>query len=177
MRLRLKPCTVSEVDTLADISRKTFVTSFESQNNPDDFKVYVDAAFDRNKLLQEIANPHTFFHFVYQDAELVGYFKVNVEDAQTDIKTSDCVELERIYISEEYQGMGIGKWVLQEVKALAKKMRKEFLWLGVWEDNPKAIEFYERHGFSKFGTHPYFIGSDEQTDWLMRYDLRNFDGL
>ena len=45
------------------------------------------------------------------------------------------------------------------------------MWLGVWEDNPKAIKFHQKLGFNKLGNHPYFIGKDEQTDWLMRLDI------
>jgi ribosomal protein S18 acetylase RimI-like enzyme len=52
-------------------------------------------------------------------------------------------------------------------------MGKDFVWLGVWEHNTAAIKFYQRHGFTKFGEHPYYVGNDKQMDWLMRIDLGN----
>lgn len=63
--------------------------------------------------------------------------------------------------------------MLNEVKKIASHKQKTFLWLGVWEKNDRAIEFYQNHGFSKFGTHPYYIGEDKQTDWLMRFEMND----
>ena len=62
--------------------------------------------------------------------------------------------------------------MLQQILVLAKSLGKEFIWLGVWEHNPKAIKFYQRNGFIKFDEHPYFIGTDKQTDWLLRLELQ-----
>lgn len=174
MRLRLYKCQPSDLVQLSVISRKTFREAFEADNDPEDFKAYMDFAFNKTKLLSEIKNPHTDFYFVFLYDDLVGYFKLNKQDAQTDLKLDKSMELERIYVDNEYQGIGIGKWILDEVKRIAFELQKQFLWLGVWEKNTKAIEFYHQQGFIKFGTHPYYIGMDKQTDWLMRYDLVNF---
>jgi ribosomal protein S18 acetylase RimI-like enzyme len=41
-------------------------------------------------------------------------------------------------------------------------------WLGVWEDNHRAIRFYEKNGFEKFDSHPFILGESKQTDLLMK---------
>ncbi|MBT8300610.1 MAG: GNAT family N-acetyltransferase, partial [Maribacter sp.] len=107
--------------------------------------------------------------------DLVGYLKLNVNEAQSDLKGEDSIELERIYVVREFQGKGIGKEMLAYAKRLAAKTTKAFLWLGVWERNKGAIKFYKQNGFSKFGMHPYYVGKDKQMDWLMRFDLINFN--
>ena len=171
MALSLKICTSDELKILAAISRKTFADAFEAQNNPEDFKAYVDSAFSEEVLAKELSNNDSTFFFVYKDDKLAGYIKINEGQAQTDIKDSEALELERIYVLEAFQGQKIGRWLLEKVKNLAIEKRKGFIWLGVWEKNTHAIKFYQNHGFSKFGTHPYIIGSDKQTDWLMRCNL------
>ena len=92
-------------------------------------------------------------------------------NAQTDGKLVDSIELERIYVIASYQGKRLGEEILNQIKHIALQRKKNSLWLGVWEHNQRAIKFYQRNAFKKFGTHPYFIGNDEQTDWLMRFDL------
>ncbi len=171
MQLLFQKCTPSSLDQLVQISKRTFVDAFEKDNNPEDFTAYVDFAFDKNKLCQELANPNTTFYFAYLDEHLVGYFKLNEFDAQTDIKLQESIELERIYVVEDFQGQQIGKKMLCEALKLASKKDKTYIWLGVWEKNSKAIRFYQKHGFIKFNTHPYYIGEDKQTDWLMRLTL------
>ncbi len=175
MQLVFKICSVNDLDQLVQISKSTFIDAFEADNNPDDFKGYIDFAFNKSKLTEELENPFTIFFFVYANNDLVGYFKLNENDAQSDLKGVDSLELERIYVIPEFQGKGLGRRMLQQVKKLASQSIKTFLWLGVWEHNKAAIKFYETNGFSKFGMHPYYIGKDKQMDWLMRYDLINFN--
>ncbi|WP_373518182.1 GNAT family N-acetyltransferase [Pricia sp.] len=173
MNLRLNPCTISDLGRLVAISRTTFTDAFEKDNDPEDFKAYIDFAFEECKLLGELKNPDTTFYFIYKYAYLVGYLKLNENDAQTDIRSEEGMELERIYVLQDFQGQHIGQWMLKEVKKIASHKQKTFLWLGVWEKNAKAIKFYQNHGFTKFGTHPYYIGKDKQTDWLMRLEVKS----
>ena len=175
MYLRLQKCSIDHLDQLTKVSRKTFIDAFEADNDPKNFQDYINFAFDKNKLGKELINPNTSFYFVYTDNDLVGYFKLNESLAQTDIKAKESIELERIYVLHQFQGKKIGQWMLDRIKELAFRKGKSCLWLGVWQKNTKAIKFYEKHGFSKFDTHPYYIGKDKQTDWLMRFDLINFN--
>ncbi|MDC6391030.1 GNAT family N-acetyltransferase [Maribacter sp. PR1] len=173
MKLDFVPCQLSDLEHLISVSKMTFVHAFKEQNNPDDFNTYIDQAFSREQLHTELTNPNTEFYFVYLKGQLVAYFKLNQSDAQSDIRRNDSMELERIYVLKAFQGKQLGKKILDWVKSKVSKAHKSFLWLGVWEKNQRAIKFYERYGFYKFGTHPYFIGSDEQTDWLMRLDIKS----
>jgi ribosomal protein S18 acetylase RimI-like enzyme len=175
MQLVFKKCSINDLDQLVQISKSTFIDAFEADNNSDDFEAYIDFVFNKSKLTEELENPFTAFYFVYADNDLVGYIKLNENDAQSDLKGEDSLELERIYVIRKFQGIGLGKWMLQQVKKLASQSIKNFLWLGVWEHNKAAIKFYEINGFSKFGMHPYYIGKDKQMDWLMRFDLINFN--
>ncbi len=174
MHLEYRQCSIADLNQLTQISKSTFVEAFKADNDPEDFKSYLDFAFNEAKLTEELENPDSSFYFTFHDNELVGYFKLNKGKAQSELKSEDSLELERIYVTSEFQGKGVGKRMLQFVKQLGSKTTKAFLWLGVWERNKAAINFYEREGFSKFGVHPYYIGKDKQTDWLMRFDFLNF---
>ncbi len=175
MRHRLQKCSLSELDDLVRISKKTFADAFEKDNDSNDFKAYIDFAFDKEKILSELNDSNTSFYFAYRDEFLAGYFKLNRSDAQTDLKLKESIELERIYVLEQFQGMKMGQWMLTRAIILAKKEQKQFIWLGVWEENSRAVQFYEKYGFVKFGKHPYYIGADKQMDWLMRHDLINLN--
>ena len=171
MELRLQKCEIDQLAFLVSLSRNTFVDAFEKDNNPEDFENYLDFAFNPDRIADEVLDADSDFYFVYLNKDVVGYFKLNQLQVQTDIKDDYSLELERIYVLKEFQGKQIGRWMLEEVKALAREKEKTFVWLGVWEHNTKAIAFYETYGFQKFGTHPYYIGTDKQTDWLMRINI------
>ena len=172
MQLQFKRCALSDLDQLIAISKKTFVDAFEKNNEPEDFKAYIDVAFAKENVFKQLAKKDSAFYFVFKKEQLVGYFKLNVDNAQTAIKSEEAIELERIYVLEKFQGQQIGKFMLYKAINLAVEENKTYIWLGVWEHNIDAIRFYEKLGFSKFDTHPYFIGKDEQTDWMMRFELK-----
>ncbi len=171
MALHIQQCTLESLGVLVTLSKNTFIDAFAHFNNPDDFKTYVETAFATTTIKDELNTKHTAFYLVYKEDELAGYFKLNQYDAQTDLKSSNSMELERIYVVNAFQGQQIGQWMLSEVKNKAMAAGKQFLWLGVWEENTNAIRFYRKRGFKKFGTHPFYMGKDKQTDWLMRCEL------
>ncbi|MCM4167918.1 Spermidine/spermine N(1)-acetyltransferase [Arenibacter antarcticus] len=171
MELHVTLCSKKDLDTLVQLGKRTFIEAFKEKNNPDDFNEYLETAFNREVYSRELEERLTSYFFIYKSAVIVGYFKVNQGESQTDIKDDNAMELERIYVLRKFQGLGIGKWILNQVMEMARAKNKRYLWLGVWEYNGKAIEFYLRHGFVKFGTHPYYIGKDKQTDWLMKCEL------
>jgi len=171
MKLSYKICTLEQLQILAEISRITFVAAFEKHNNPEDFKTYMETVLSNEKLKTELLDVNTRFYLAYLNENLVGYFKLNLNEAQTEQFGNTSVEIERIYVLEEFQGLQIGKQMLFKIIEMAKQDLITFIWLGVWEKNTSAIRFYEQNGFIKFGTHPYYIGKDRQTDWLMRLDL------
>jgi ribosomal protein S18 acetylase RimI-like enzyme len=153
------------------LAKSTFVDAFEKDNDPTQFKAYIEKAFSLQQMEQEVTNENSFFYFVFLGGKLVGYLKLNQYDAQTDVRAENDMELERIYVVTEHQNKNICSIILNKAIAIAKEKQKQYIWLGVWQNNTRAIDFYEKHGFKKFDTHPYFIGTDEQTDWLMRKEL------
>jgi len=171
MNVTFELCGLNDLERLIKISRITFSNAFKEDNNPIDFKAYLNQAFSKEALLKELKDVNSTFYFIFYQNNLAGYFKVNEFGAQSDIKDNNGFELERIYILESYQRRQIGLQVLNKVYALAKQKSKTYIWLGVWEKNQKAILWYKRNNFKKFGTHPFFIGADEQTDWLMQKEL------
>lgn len=169
--IRLTPCGADDLEMLRELSISTFRDAFESQNDPEDFRRYLETAFSPRQLRAEWEHPHTRFYFAWSGDRLTGYCKLNTDSAQTELQEPGGLEIERIYVATAFQGRGMGSRMLEEITNLARGAGKRYVWLGVWQKNPGAIRFYERHGFTIFGEHPYYIGSDRQMDWMMRCEL------
>ncbi len=175
--MTIQKVTENELPTLIALARKTFIAAFEKENNPDDFAAYVNAAFTFAVFKKELDTEGSVFYLVYNDNALVGYFKLNHNKIPHDainvipefelIHTQKMTELERIYLTDNTHGKGFATLMISEIIALSKIENSAFIWLGVWENNLKAIKFYQKSGFSKFGEHIFIIGNDPQTDWLM----------
>jgi ribosomal protein S18 acetylase RimI-like enzyme len=169
--LSLHIATTEDLDTLQQISLHTFYDAFYHVNTPKFYYEYTNRAFSKQQLLAELQNPDTEFQFLKSNDELVGYFKLNYRNAQSDVKDPHSLEIERIYTLKQYQSHGFGKFLLDNIKEIAKQKKLEYIWLGVWEKNTRAIHFYEKNGFRIFSSHDFHFGSDIQTDLLMRWQF------
>ena len=73
---------------------------------------------------------------------------------------------------KEFHGQMVGQLLFDKAIEIAKLANASYVWLGVWEKNPRAINFYKKNGFVEFDRHIFKLGDDEQTDFMMRLDLR-----
>ena len=167
----IKKCTLQDLESLQKISIETFYQTFADSNSAENMKEYLENAYNEEKLYKELSNPNSSFFFVYVDERLAGYLKLNEFPSQSDINDIDSLELERIYILKEFQGAGLGKYLLEHAISIAIEHGKKYIWLGVWEHNEKAKRFYQKNGFYRIGEHSFVVGDDVQIDYVMRKDL------
>jgi ribosomal protein S18 acetylase RimI-like enzyme len=167
----IRLCTPEDCDGVISIGRETYFETFKELNTPENMAAYLDSAFAPEKIKAEMADPFSAFYFLYVEAKLCGYMKVNEGDAQTDLRDPEALELERIYVRRSFHGSGFGKLLMEKALALAQDKGKRFVWLGVWEKNTDAIGFYKRMGFVEFARHDFWMGDDCQHDLLLRRDL------
>lgn len=80
---------------------------------------------------------------------------------------SNYLEIERIYVLKEFQKHGLGKQLYDKALERAHALGKSRIWLGVWEHNHNALAFYSKIGFERIGQHSFFMGDDEQIDYIM----------
>ena len=162
---------ITDADTLLNFSKRTFYEFFAHLNDPANIEAYASVAFTPQKILSELTNPDSEFYFAVIEGIIAGYLKLNFNDAQTEFRDKKAMEIERIYVEGEHHGKHIGRQLLNFAVETALKKQLDYVWLGVWEHNHKAIGFYEHHGFEIFSSHAFLLGNDKQTDLLMRKGL------
>ena len=171
MELTFEECTLSDLDKLKEITISTFTSTYGKDNTPENLQKYLDESFGETALIEQLQNEFSEFYFANIGDRTIGYLKLNMGDAQTEMRDSLAIEIERIYVIREYQGNGFGNMFLSAVVDLAKSRNLKYIWLGVWKKNPKAVGFYENFGFKKFKDHNFLLGDEHQTDYLMKFVL------
>jgi len=171
MEIQLKECDESNIEVVLKLSRDTFYESFSKMNTKENMDTYLNSAFNREKIKAELRDPNSTFFLLLLNNNVIGYLKINEHEAQTDLKDEPGLEIERVYIMAEFQGRGLGKVLMIKGIEIAQANNKAYVWLGVWEKNVRAIQFYERMGFNTFATHDFYLGDEKQTDILMKMIL------
>lgn len=171
MRTMILKCRSDNVLELQQISVETFTETFKDHNSLEHLNAYLEKAYSLQALEPELTNQSSHFFFIYWHQEIVGYLKVNTDEAQTEAMGSGSLEVERIYVKRKFQKHGLGKALLNKAFEVALDEKKNAIWLGVWEDNTNAIAFYQKKGFVQTGSHSFFMGDDEQVDLIMTKTL------
>lgn len=167
----IKECTLEDTEKVKYISEKTFYETFSNENTEEDMENYLKENFSYEQVENEIKNNNSRFYIVEDNEEVVAYMKVNFDKAQTEKGHNNTLEVQRIYVLQEYKSNHIGKRLIQKAIEIGRDTHVNYIWLGVWEHNINAIKFYEKLGFEKFDTHVFKLGEDEQTDNLMKLIL------
>jgi len=161
-----------EAPLIADMSRQTFYESFAEQNTKDDMDKFMNEQFSREKLIKEVEEPGSLFFLAWDGDEAVGYARLREGERYDEFGNFSSLEIARIYAIKNAIGKGVGSALIKKSLAIAIEQQREIIWLGVWEHNQRAINFYKKWGFEKFGEHEFLLGNDLQLDWLMKKDLR-----
>ena len=151
---------------IADLSRTTFHDTFSRYNTRENMEKFMNEQFSRDRLMDECKDPENIFLLACLNDKLVGYVKLRRSDEYSDRPGPDAVEIVRIYAVQELIGQGIGKLLMESAIEFARGRKFIFIWLGVWDENERAIAFYKKWGFETYGSHVFMLGDDPQTDLL-----------
>jgi len=171
--LEIKKATLVDIEQLQKIGRNTFYETFSALNSEENMTRYLDESFSIEKLTSELNDNNTEFYLASSNNNVIGYLKLNFGQSQTEIKDDKALEIERIYVLKEFHGKSVGQLLYDKALQIAQQKETDFVWLGVWEENPRAINFYKKNGFVKFDKHIFKLGNDEQTDIMMKLKLNN----
>lgn len=171
--MKIRKADMKYLEELRQITEKTFVETFGADNTQEDIKKYLKENVTKDKVEKEMKNPGSLFYVAEIDGNVVAYMKLNLDEAQTEQGLSNSMEIQRIYVLKDYKNRSIGKQLMQKAIQEAESRQLNYIWLGVWEKNTKAIGFYEKRGFTTFDKHIFKLGEDEQTDFLMKFTLNS----
>ena len=162
---------LDDIDQLQKIGRQTFYETFSEFNSEENMLTYLDEKFSKEKLTEELTNKNSEFYFALLDNNAIGYLKINFGESQTELQDNKSVEIERIYVSKEFHRKKVGQLLYEKAIQTAKEKNADYVWLGVWEENHRALSFYKKNGFVEFDKHIFRLGNDEQTDIMMKLKL------
>lgn len=171
--IRIRRASTDDSLILAQLARRTFLSSYGDRNEPKHIQEYVALAFTPARMSHELADTNSAFFIAEHDAEPIGYAKINLHRSIEQAAGEDAAELERIYVSREYFGYGIGRMLMDAAVAQVSLHGGSIVWLGVWKQNPEAVAFYRKCGFKIVGSKVFMMGREPQEDHLMMLTIKH----
>ena len=168
----IRTASAADADLLADLGARTFSDTFAADNTAEDMAAYLASAFSPAIQLEELADPDAIFYIAeVEKGRAAGYAKLQRGQAPECVAGNNAIEVVRLYVEQGYLGQGVGAALMRACLAASRNLGAQQLWLGVWEHNQRAREFYRKWGFREVGSHEFRLGADVQTDLLLACQL------
>ncbi|GAB3494251.1 GNAT family N-acetyltransferase [Spirosoma knui] len=171
--MTIRPAAVTDAALLTDLAITTMREAFGPPHNPIHLvDEYIQSAINERILTAELADPRsTFFLMLSDEGTAIGYAKMRRHAPPRRMSERKAIEIQRIYLLQAHIGQGQGRLLMQHCLNWAGEQGFMAVWLGVWERNERALAFYKKLGFDRFGFHYFQFGSERQRDYWLQKQL------
>jgi len=169
--VRIRPATGADAAALAALAARTFRETYTGLHDPGELAAYLARAFGPERQAAELADPASPYLLAEADGALVGFAWLRFGPSPACAALPDPVEIARFYVAREWHGRGVAQALMAAALAEARRRGARSAWLGVWQQNARAIAFYRKAGFTVIGTMTWEHYSEPQDDWVMALDL------
>jgi len=167
----IRKATRDDARLISVLATVSFYEAYFEQDDPHDLSNYLTENFSLEKILEGLESPDSTFLIAFRGEQAVGYARLRDSEPHESIANKNAVELQRIYLVERVWGKGVGDILLDHCIAEAKRMGREVLWLGVWEENRRGLSFYAKHGFTRVGTLTFPYGDSVGINAVMQIEI------
>lgn len=170
MAVSVRYATVDDAGLLAKLGAKTFYDTFRSENTEEDIQAYIKKAYAEELIKELLLGTSVQYAIAFDAEEPIGYTKLLLHATHEKL-SGKCIELEKIYVQQSEIGTGAGRLLMDEAIRYAKQYQYDTLFLGVWQENKRAVDFYRKAQFEVFATRSFQLGSRLCEDYIMKRQL------
>ncbi|KAI5262793.1 acyl-CoA N-acyltransferase [Aureobasidium subglaciale] len=173
--ISIRKATLQDAKALAALGTHVWTKTFGHTVSPADLQKYLNASYSTSAMEADITNPlKELIVATSTTNDIIGFTLMTKGSTEPCLASySNHVELQRIYVHPAYHGTGVGKLLAVELEALARKEGFEHMWLGVWEENARALGLYGKLGFKEVGKKKFLVGDQVDTDLVMVKSLHS----
>ena len=161
---------------LADLAGRTFPLACPPGTLRDDIDHFVATVLSEAAFHAYLDDDDRIVRVASDGTALVGYTMV-ILSASTDPDVSnaltapDAVEVSKMYSDPAVHGAGVAAALMESAADEARRLGRSALWLGVNQQNARALAFYRRSGFRQVGEKRFALGAVLHEDFVMQRDL------
>ena len=168
----IERATLNDLKLLSAISKQTFIESHGQSASASDIDFYVNEKYSYEALKQELSNPNNIYHIIYHKAQPIGFSKIVLNSPISNYQLATVTKLERLYVLKAFHKLKLGQALFNFNVELSRTNNQSGMWLFVWKDNARALNFYLKNGFNIIGSHDFEISashSNPNHQMLLKY--------
>lgn len=172
MEIKIVKADVYDAEMISLIGKISFRKEFEHFfSKKENLDAYLRQVYNPGKITASIRKENNVYLVAVMDERPVGFAKVKKHSLNDQIEANFQMELQKLYVFPGYQGKGVGRALMKEVKRMAIEIYPDYIWLDTYISNERAIRFYERNGFEITGEDYFTIGNQTFEYKLMAWPV------
>lgn len=172
----IREATLADSELLCQLGAITFTEAFGKVNTKEDLETYLQSSFSLSQILTEIEENGNVFFLLYKEDEALAYAKLNANEKVSMLEGKKIMQIQRIYARKKALGTGVGAELMQHCIDFSLSKGTDVIWLTVWQQNLRAIEFYKKWGFEIIGEKKFMVGRKIYNDHVMSLELKKVTG-
>ncbi len=159
--LEIREATSKDVRLISALSITTCFEAYFALDTSEDIADYCANFYSHARIRKELEDNNSRYFVAEFKGNACGFIKLRRGNRIEPVETLNAIEIQRIYLLEQLKGRGIGRAMLEFVFHFARERDIELVWLGVWEKNISAIEFYSHMEMENLGMIDFFDGKND----------------
>ncbi len=168
----IRPALPADAQDLAILGERLWRDTYEGLIPSSDLEQYLVEAFGPDRQAAELADPACRTLVLDEGGTLLGYAWLRAKGPAVEVPFERPLEVARFYVDRALHGTGTAQSLMAALLAHAASADHDGVWLQVWEQNPQAIRFYAKAGFTDAGATVFLVGSLTYRDRLLVHRLR-----
>lgn len=166
-----------DAPALAELAAETFPLACPPSTTAQAIAAFIAEHFTSGRFEEYLADARrTILVAVEPSGRFVGYAMLVAgepgdADAAAAVEGRPTIELSKFYTRAAAHGTGVAGPLMSATLDVAAGAGAVSAWLGVNEENARAIRFYEKHRFAKVGRKHFRLGDRSEDDWVLERPL------
>jgi diamine N-acetyltransferase len=167
----LRLATEADADAVSAFARSAFDDWYAPLNDPEDMRLHLEDTFSIEKQAAEIARADHWYLLAEEAGRIVGYSLVAEQSPEASVTAVRPAQIKRFYLDRAFHGSGLATRLMEATLERVASRGADVVWLTAWTENPRAVRFYEKSGFTRTGEAVFLLGRSPQIDHVLARGL------
>ncbi len=172
--MRIRPALPTDAQALAALGDRLWRETYTGLIPAANIDLHLAATFGLQQQRAELSDPANTTLVLDGAGGLLGYALLRAcgpEMGKDPFRFTHPLEVARFYVDRGLHGTGAALTLMTAVLDHATTAGHDGVWLQVWEQNPRALRFYAKAGFTDAGAATFRIGEQVDRDRLLVHAL------
>lgn len=161
-----------EAPALVTLARELFTDTFGHLYPPQHLEEYLSSTYTVEHVARWVGGEGQMELLgAFNGRDIVGYCLTGPCTLPLDEATASHGEIHKLYIKRTQFGTGVSHELMKRAMKSLERFPHDHVYLGVYSENPRAIAFYSKFGFSKVGEYDFIVGETRDREFIMRAGL------